>query len=90
MCHGQPWTVVFVTHSVFESVYMSERVVVMSARPGTVVAEITIDEPFPRTPAFRGTPHYAALCRTVSEALRAAHAGGADPAGNSAVTGLSA
>jgi NitT/TauT family transport system ATP-binding protein len=71
----QPWTVVYVTHSVFESVYMSNRVVVVAARPGRVVAEIVIDEPFPRAPAFRGTARYADYCRQVSDALRASHRG---------------
>ena len=45
---GQRWTVIFVTHSVFELVYLSSRVVVMAARPGRVVADLPIDYPFPR------------------------------------------
>lgn len=63
------FTVVFVTHSVFESVYLSERVVVMAARPGRVVREIAIDAPYPRDEAFRTSAEYAALCRTVSLGL---------------------
>ena len=48
------WTVVFVTHSVFESVYLSERIVVMAARPGRVVAELAVDAPVSaRRGAFR-------------------------------------
>jgi NitT/TauT family transport system ATP-binding protein len=43
------FTVVFVTHSIFESVYLSNRIVVMAARPGRVVEEIAIDEPYPRS-----------------------------------------
>jgi NitT/TauT family transport system ATP-binding protein len=62
-------TAIFVTHSVFESVYLSSRIVVMTQRPGRVHAEIAIDAPYPRTEAFRTSPEYAALCRTVSEAL---------------------
>ncbi len=62
-------TVVFVTHSVFESVYLSERVVVMTARPGRVFAELEIVAPYPRDRQFRTSPEYAALCRQVSEAL---------------------
>ena len=62
-------TAIFVTHSVFESVYLSSRVVVMTQRPGRVHAEIAVDAPYPRTKAFRTAPEYAALCRTVSEAL---------------------
>jgi NitT/TauT family transport system ATP-binding protein len=62
-------TVVFVTHSVFESVYLSQRIVVMTPRPGRVFAELTIDAPYPRDPGFRTSAHYAELCRRVSEAL---------------------
>src|SRR6187200_2438392 len=45
---AQRWTVVFVTHSVFESVYLSSRLVVMSARPGRVSADLAIGAPYPR------------------------------------------
>jgi NitT/TauT family transport system ATP-binding protein len=62
-------TVVFVTHSVFESVYLSSRVVVMAARPGRVFTELAIDAPYPRDQHFRTSAEYAALCRRVSEAL---------------------
>ena len=70
-------TVVFVTHSVFESVYLSSRVVVMAARPGRVVAELKIDAPYPRDGNFRTSAEYAAFCRRTSEALAQAMAGGA-------------
>ncbi|MDB5803624.1 MAG: nitrate/sulfonate/bicarbonate transporter ATP-binding protein [Betaproteobacteria bacterium] len=67
-------TVVFVTHSVYESVYLSSRVVVMAARPGRVVAEETIDPttgaPYLRDAEFRLLPEYAAACRRVSRALQ--------------------
>jgi len=66
------FTALFVTHSIGESVFMSQRVVVMAARPGRVVAEIKIDEPFPRPMEFRASPRYAALCGEVLEALRGA------------------
>ena len=62
-------TVVFVTHSVFESVYLSERIVVMTSRPGRVFTELKIDAPYPRDQLFRTSAEYAALCRQVSEAL---------------------
>jgi len=62
-------TVLFVTHSVFEAVYLSERVVVMSARPGFVRAEIDIDLPWPRTSELRASPRFAALCGEVSRHL---------------------
>ena len=62
-------TVVFVTHSVFESVYLSSRIVVMAARPGRVFAELKIDAPYPRDQDFRTSAEYAAFCRRTSEAL---------------------
>jgi NitT/TauT family transport system ATP-binding protein len=63
------WTVVFVTHNIYEAVYLSSRVVVMAARPGRVVADIAIDCPYPRTEEFRTTPLYNDYCRKVSHAL---------------------
>ncbi len=62
-------TVVFVTHSVFESVFLSSRVVVMAARPGRIFTEIAIDAPYPRDQNFRTSAEYAAFCRRASEAL---------------------
>lgn len=64
------WTVVFVTHSVFESVYLSNRIVVMAARPGRIVNDMTIDAPYPRDENFRTSPEYATYCRNVSLALQ--------------------
>jgi NitT/TauT family transport system ATP-binding protein len=69
-------TVVFVTHSVFESVFLSNRIVVMTPRPGRVFAEIPIEAPYPREESFRTSPEYADLCRRVSQALAAAMRGG--------------
>jgi NitT/TauT family transport system ATP-binding protein len=68
-------TVVFVTHSVFESVFLSSRILVMTQRPGRVFAEIGIDAPYPRAESFRTSADYAALCRRVSEALSQAMSG---------------
>src|SRR5688572_15030907 len=62
-------TVVFVTHSVFESVYLSQRILVMTPRPGRIFQEIVIDAPYPRAESFRTSAKYAAFCRTVSQAL---------------------
>jgi NitT/TauT family transport system ATP-binding protein len=62
-------TVLFVTHSVFESVYLSQRILVMTQRPGRVFKELAIDAPYPRTEAFRTSAEYAALCRMVSQTL---------------------
>lgn len=69
-------TVVFVTHSVFESVYLSQRIVVITSRPGRVFTELAIEAPYPRDERFRTSAAYAALCRRTSEALaEAMHAG---------------
>jgi NitT/TauT family transport system ATP-binding protein len=65
-------TVVFVTHSVFESVYLSTRIVIFAPRPGRAVAQIAIDAPLPRDPEFRMSPGYAEKCRETSLALHAA------------------
>ena len=62
-------TIIFVTHSVFESVFLSDRVVVMAARPGRVIQEFPIDAPYPRSEAFRTSAEYAAHCRATSDAL---------------------
>ena len=66
--------VLFVTHSVYESVFLSQRVLVMSARPGRIVAEVAIDEPYPRSVAFRTSPAYLGACNELSRALESAHA----------------
>ena len=68
-------TVVFVTHSVFESVYLSSRIVVMTHRPGRAFCEIAVDAPYPRDERFRTSVEYAALCRSTSQSLSAALAG---------------
>jgi NitT/TauT family transport system ATP-binding protein len=69
-------TIVFVTHSVFESVYLSNRIAVMSPRPGHVVTELASDVAYPRGRDFRTSAEYAGLCRRASEALGRAMAGG--------------
>ncbi|MUG92203.1 ATP-binding cassette domain-containing protein [Scytonema sp. UIC 10036] len=63
------WTVVFVTHNIYEAVYLSNRVLVMSAKPGCVVAEIKIDAPYPRNNAFRNSLKYNEYCREVAKGL---------------------
>jgi NitT/TauT family transport system ATP-binding protein len=63
-------TVVFVTHNVWEAVYLSSRVVVMAARPGRVVDDIRIDASYPRSDAFRTSPPYADYCVRVSRSLK--------------------
>jgi NitT/TauT family transport system ATP-binding protein len=62
-------TVIFVTHSVFESVYLSQRVIVMTARPGRIAAEFHIVSAEPRGEEFRTSAEYAGYCRVVSNAL---------------------
>ena len=73
-------TVMFVTHSIYEAVFLSTRVVVMAARPGRVLREVQIDEPFPRSEAFRVSQKFLSCCKELSELLtEAAASGGADP-----------
>ncbi len=65
-------TVVFVTHSIFESVYLSSRIAVFAARPGRVTDVIDIDAPQPRHAAFRHSPEFSDCARRASAALDAA------------------
>jgi NitT/TauT family transport system ATP-binding protein len=65
-------TVVFVTHSVFESVYLSTRIAVMARRPGRILADLEVDLPQPRRPTLRTSPRYAAICATMSNHLAVA------------------
>lgn len=65
-------TVIFVTHSVFESVFLSDRIVIMAARPGRVIREVQIDAPYPRDEVFRTSAEYAAHTRAASDALHQA------------------
>ena len=66
-------TVVFVTHSISEAVFLSTRVVVMSPRPGRISDVITIDLPQPRTATTREEPHFFELVTEVREALHLGH-----------------
>ncbi len=67
-------TVIFVTHSIYEAVYLSTRVVVMAARPGRVVDELRIDEPYPRGAAFRVSPAFSEHARRLQDSLQRASA----------------
>jgi len=69
---GRDLTIVFVTHSVYESVFLSDRIIVMAARPGRVIEEIAVPLPLPREPDLRTTLDYAELCRRASSALEGA------------------
>jgi len=68
------FTAVFVTHSVFESVFLSQRIAVMSARPGRILSELAIPADYPRGGAFDTSAEYAALCRLASARLSEAMA----------------
>ena len=67
-------TVIFVTHSVYESTYLSTRVVVMTPRPGRIAADIALDFPPDRTEAFRLSPEFSRAAARVTAALRGGHA----------------
>ncbi len=62
-------TVIFVTHSIYEAVYLSQRVVVMAARPGRIVDEVLIDEPYPRGPEFRVSTRFSQYAKTLQDSL---------------------
>ncbi|MDB5872801.1 MAG: transporter related protein [Ramlibacter sp.] len=62
-------TVVFVTHSIHEAVFLSNRVVMMAARPGRIVDQVVIDEPYPRTPDFMVTPRFAEYAKRLQDSL---------------------
>ncbi len=65
------WTVIFVTHSVYESAFLSSRIAVMGARPGRIAELIEVPAPYPRDEAFRTSAEYNEYCRRTSAALRA-------------------
>ena len=64
----------FVTHSIYEAVFLSTRIAVMGARPGRIVADVAIDEPFPRSDAFRVSTAFAAHCQRLSALVATAGA----------------
>ena len=59
-------TTVFVTHSIYEAVFLSTRIIVMAANPGRIFRTMTIDAPQPRDEGFRDSPQFAAYCRELS------------------------
>jgi NitT/TauT family transport system ATP-binding protein len=72
LCDLAKWTVVFVTHNVFEAVYLSTRILVMSARPGKIIAEVTVPLPHPRVPEIRTDPEFTRVVREVVTLLGSA------------------
>jgi len=64
----------FITHSIYEAVFLSTRVLVMSARPGRIVGDFQVHFPYPRRPELRFEPAFAELAGAVSAALRGGHA----------------
>jgi NitT/TauT family transport system ATP-binding protein len=74
-------TTVFVTHSIYEAVFLSTRIIVMAAHPGRIFRTMTIDEPQPRDEGFRDSARFAAYCRELStwlaEASLPSRSGGA-------------
>jgi len=72
LCALANWTVVFVTHNVFEAVYLSTRILVMSARPGKIIAEVPVPLPHPRVPEIRTDPEFTRIVREVVTLLGSA------------------
>jgi NitT/TauT family transport system ATP-binding protein len=65
LCALANWTVVFVTHNVFEAVYLSSRILVMSRQPGRIVADIEVPLPYPRAATVRTDPQYTRIVAQV-------------------------
>ena len=62
-------TNIFVTHSIYEAVFLSTRIIVMASNPGRIFGTFMVDEPTPRTDAFRSSDHFALMCRDLSVML---------------------
>jgi NitT/TauT family transport system ATP-binding protein len=71
---SERFAAIFITHSISEAVYLSSRVLVMSPRPGRVVAEVDVPFPYPRSPELRFDPEFGRLSSEVSRALREGYA----------------
>ncbi|MDF1520112.1 MAG: ABC transporter ATP-binding protein [Brevefilum sp.] len=63
-------TVLMVTHSISEAIYLSDKVFVLSHRPGKIVLELPVDLPRPRTPDMRYSPEFSSLAHTLRDELR--------------------
>jgi NitT/TauT family transport system ATP-binding protein len=75
ICELAGWTVVFVTHNVFEAVFLATRILVMSPRPGRIVAEVPVNLPYPRVPELRTSPEYTRIVGEVVAQLGTTAAG---------------
>jgi NitT/TauT family transport system ATP-binding protein len=69
LCALAQWTVVFVTHNVFEAVFLSSRILVMSRRPGRIVENLRVDLDYPREPTLRTSHEFSAVVRRVIDLL---------------------
>jgi NitT/TauT family transport system ATP-binding protein len=67
---SEGFAAIFVTHSISEAVYLSSRVLVMTPRPGRIVAEVTVPFDYPRSPELRFDPRFSSVAGEVSQALR--------------------
>ncbi len=74
----QKLTVLFVTHSIHEAVFLSNRVVTMAARPGRVIEQLNIDEPYPRSADFRVSTVFSRYAKTLQDSLLRASDAGAE------------
>jgi len=63
-------TVLFVTHDIEEAIFLASRVIVMSARPGRIKADIPVDLPHPRHYTMKTTPEFSALKAQLTEEIR--------------------
>lgn len=70
---NQHFSSLFITHSIQEAVFLSTRVLVMSARPGRIIAEHAVDFPYPRHPDIRYQSDFAEICGKISADLKVAH-----------------
>jgi NitT/TauT family transport system ATP-binding protein len=66
----QRWTALFVTHNVAEAVFLSRRILVMSAHPGKIVEEVAVPFGYPRRPELRGDVEFGRLTNHISQRLR--------------------
>jgi NitT/TauT family transport system ATP-binding protein len=64
-------TVMFVTHDIEEAIFIASRVIVMSARPGRIKADLTVDLPYPRHYTIKTSPEFSALKARLTEEIRA-------------------